>query len=243
MPLQKVVIFLEGQGELIFIRKLLVLLNDPAKVSFECFELYGSLEQKVPYAYGMTNPYAEIYFKIINVGNDERVLTAIGEREEKLLKSGVDKIIGLRDMYSKAYRKRSKNVIDDNVTQETLKLVTTIIANMSNPDKINFHFSIIELETWWLSMYNLFARIDDRLTVSFIKEKLGYNLSKIDPEITFFHPSLEIEKIFKLVDTSYKKHFDDDESITSKIKSSDICDATNYHRCDYFKKFCDDLKI
>jgi len=241
MPLQKVAIFVEGQGELIFIRKLLVLLNDPAQVSFECFKLYGNLEQKVPYPYGTTNPLAKIYFKIINVGNDERVLSAIKEREEKLFKSGFNKIIGLRDMYSKAYRKKSKNVINDNVTQETIKLVTTTIVNMSNHDKIIFHFAIMELEAWWLSMYNLFARIDDRLTVSFIEKKLGYNLSNIDPETSFFHPSLEIDKIFKLVGSSYKKHFDDVESITSKIEFSDISDATNHHRCDCFRQFCDAL--
>jgi len=73
-------------------------------------------------------------------------------------------------MYSQAYRKKSKKVIDDKVTQKSIELVTTTIAEMSNPDKISFHFAIMELEAWWLSMYNLFAKIDDRLTVSFIEK-------------------------------------------------------------------------
>jgi len=75
MPLQKIAIFVEGQGELIFIRKLLVLLNEPAQISFGCFKLYGHAQQEVPYQY--KNPYAKVHFNIINVGNDERVLTVI----------------------------------------------------------------------------------------------------------------------------------------------------------------------
>jgi hypothetical protein len=238
---QKIAIFVEGQGELIFTRNLLYHLNDPAKFSFECFKLHAHSQQEVPYEY--KNPNAEVHFKIINVGNDERVLDVIAENEEKLLKEGFNKIIGLRDMYSKAYRKKSKNTIDDEVTQQFVKAITKVIAGMKNPDKINFHFAIMELEAWWLSMYNLFAKINDLLTVSFIETNLGYNLSDIDPEKRFFHPSLEIDKIFQLVESSYKKHFDDIESITSKIDSSDISDATTNNRCSCFQKFCDDLTV
>jgi len=177
------------------------------------------------------------------VGNDERVLDVIEENEEALFNNGFSKIIGLRDMHSKAYRKKSKNVIDDEVTQQFIEAVTTVIASMNNPDKINFHFSIMELEAWWLSMYNLFAKINDQLTVSFIENHLGYNLSDIDPEKIFFHPSLEIDKIFQLVESSYKKHFSDVESLTSKIDSSDISDATTNNRCSCFRKFCDELTL
>jgi len=239
MPMQKIAIFVEGQGELIFIRNILYHLIDPAQLSFECFKLHANSQQEVPYEY--KNPNAKVHFQIINVGNDERVLDAIKEREKRLLSKGFTKIIGLRDMYSKAYRRKSKNVIDDEVTRQFIEGVTTAIAEMNNPDKIRFHFAIMELEAWWLSMYNWFAKINDLLTVSFIEENLGYNLSEIDPEKAFFHPALEIDKIFKLVGAGYKKPFDDVESITSRMDASDISDATNNNRCHCFKNFCDDL--
>jgi uncharacterized protein YegL len=73
----------------------------------------------VPYEY--KNPNAEVHFKIINVGNDEKVLDAIEENESQLLKQGFNKIIGLRDMYSKAYRKKSKKVIDNDVTRQFIE--------------------------------------------------------------------------------------------------------------------------
>ena len=237
----KIAVFVEGQGELIFIRNLLYHINDPAKLSFECFRLHARSQQEVPYEY--KNPNASVHFKIINVGNDERVLDAILENENRLFKQGFHKIIGLRDMYSKAYRKKSKNAIDNEVTQQFIEAVATVIAGMNNPNKIHFHFAIMELEAWWLSMYNLFAKIDDQLTVSFIEKHLGYNLANIDPEKRFFHPSIEIDKIFQLIESNYNKHFSDVESITSNIDSEDISDATNNDRCSCFSKFCNDLII
>lgn len=183
--MRKIAIFVEGQSELIFVRNLLYHLLDSTKFSFECFKLHANSQQEVPYEYN--NPHAEVHFQIISVGNDERVLDAIKERKDRLLNKGFTKIIGLRDMYSKAYRNESKN-INDKVTQQFIEAVTTAIAEMDNADKISFHFAIMELEAWWLSMYNLFTKINKLLTVRFIEEKLGYNLSQIDPEHFFIQP-------------------------------------------------------
>jgi len=58
MTLQKIAIFVEGQGELIFTRNLLYHFKDPARLSFEYFKLHGHLQQEVPYEY--KNPYAEV---------------------------------------------------------------------------------------------------------------------------------------------------------------------------------------
>jgi hypothetical protein len=63
-----------------------------------------------------------------------------------LSKQGFNKIIGLRDMYSKAYRKKSKTVINQEVARQFIEAVSKIIAGMNNPDKINFHFAIMELD-------------------------------------------------------------------------------------------------
>jgi hypothetical protein len=47
------------------------------------------------------------------------------------------------------------------------------IAMMSRPNKIHFHFAIMELEAWWLCMYTLLTKIDNRLTVELIAEQFG----------------------------------------------------------------------
>ncbi len=236
--MRKIAVFVEG--ELIFVRNLLLCshLIDISKVSFECLRLYSESEQEVPFAF--PNEHAKIHFQITNVGNDARVLAEIKRREAKLFKKGFSRIIGLRDMYSKAYRKRATH-IDPNVTGAFVNAVKETIAEMDNADKISFHFAIMELEAWWLGMYNLFAKINSKLTVEFVEEHLHYDLSFVDPEKSFFHPAVELDKIYQLIEDKYGKSRDEVESITTKIESSDISDATNHDRCGSFKEFCNDL--
>jgi hypothetical protein len=236
--MKKVAIFVEGQAEQIFIRNLLYHLINPSKFSFGCLRLQAGIEHEVPYPF--PNPNAEVHFQIVNVQGDEGVLSAIREREELLFNTGFTRIIGLRDMYSKAYRKRSRRV-DSGVTEAFTKGANDTISRMKNPDKIRFYFSIMELEAWWLGMYNLFSKIDGRLTPPFIEDKLSYNLPEIDPQREFFHPAQEVDKIFRLVDSSYGKSRDDVERITSKIDSSDIDNATENKRCERFGAFCEEL--
>ena len=237
--MKKIAIFVEGQGEQIFIRNLLFHLIDPSKFSFRCLRLRADTEHDVPYQF--PNPNAEVHFQILNVQGDESVLSAIREREELLFSNGFTKVIGLRDMYSDAYRKRSRE-IDDQVTQEFVDRTNETIDQMSNAERIRLHFSIMELEAWWLSMYNLFSKIDARLTQRLIEEELSYDLSKIDPQKAFFHPAREVEKIFELIGSRYDKSRDDVEKITSRIDSSDISNATENNRCDRFSKFCEELR-
>jgi len=237
--MKKIAVYVEGQGELIFIRNILFHLMDPSCFSFECIRLHARDEQDVPYPYD--NPNAEVHYRIVNVGNDERVLTMIRDNESRLSELGFVKIIGLRDMYSGKYRKLSNGVIDDSVTQKFVAGANGVIANMNNPNLVRFHFSIMEIEAWWLSMYNLFAKIDNALTNRFIDEKLAYDLSKIDPQNYFFHPATEVDRIFRLTGSEYDKKLGDVERITSKIDSVDIDEATENSRCSCFKKFCEEL--
>jgi hypothetical protein len=69
---------------------------------------------------------------------------------------------------------------------------------MSNPIQIHFYFAIMEFEAWLLAMYENFEKINSLLTIEFIKNNLGYDLSMIDPQIEFFKPSNEIRKILKI---------------------------------------------
>lgn len=73
-------------------------------------------------------------------------------------------------MYSQAYSEISPRIIDNNVMQQFIEGAKHSIATMSQPDKIHFHFAIMELEAWWLCMYTLFAKIDKQLTVEFISQ-------------------------------------------------------------------------
>lgn len=233
--MKKIAVFVEGQGEQIFVRNLLFQLIDPSKFRFDCFRLKADNLEQAPYSF--RNPNAEAYFEIVNVEGDRQVLKIIKKRERKLFEKGFTKIIGLRDMYSEQYRKRSSS-IDDELTRKFIEGANNVIATMSQPDRISLHFAIMELEAWWLSMYNLWKKIDSRLTPSFIKDNLGYNLAQVNPQSDFFHPAVEVGKILRLAKSSYDKQFKEVESITSNIEPADIGEATENNRCERFHKFC-----
>lgn len=239
--MKKVAVFVEGQGEQVFVRHLLYYLLDPTKFSFECLRLRSENLEEVPYAY--ENQLADVYFLIINTQGDGSVLPAIKKREQGLFRQGFNKIIGLRDMYSQAYREISPGIIDYHIIQQFIDGAKYSITTMSQPDKIHFHFVIMELEAWWLCMYTLFAKIDEQLTVAFIAQKLGYDLSAIDAEKVFFHPASNVIKILNLVGIKYDKRFSDVERIISSMTFDDIVDVieSDDERCESFKKFCGDL--
>ncbi len=221
--MRKVAIFTEGQGEQIFVRELLFLVIGYEALSFECLQLRKDNLHQVPYTY--SNPSATVHYLIVDVGNDVRVMSAILERQESLISKGYDVIIGLRDMYSDAYRRRSSSKIDDSVTNSFISKHNETIQGMSNPDKIFIFFAIMELESWLLSMYRLLERFNPTLNCEHIERELGFDLSKINPETKFFHPAMDLADILLLAGKTYKKSKDQMESILSHMVREDIDDA------------------
>ena len=155
--MKKVAIFTEGQSEQIFVRRFLEEKIGWERISFKCLRLHANALHDVPFRY--CSPNADVYFLLVNVGNDEKVLSAIKEREKDLFRKGYEKIIALRDMYSERYCRRSSRLISNSVTEMFLNCWRTIIQTMSEPSKISIHVAIMELEAWFLGMYSIFERI------------------------------------------------------------------------------------
>ena len=110
--MKKIVIFVEGQTELIFTRELLLKCYEWQNIWIECYSLFNDRDLN-PVDYSHKDPNAEFYYQIINIGNDTKVLSSILKRERYLFSSNqsFDKIIGLRDMYSKEYREAAKSQV------------------------------------------------------------------------------------------------------------------------------------
>lgn len=239
--MRKVAIFAEGQTELIFARDFLLRLIDPSKLSLECWELLAHKLSRVPYLYSCPNP--EMHFMIINVHGDEGVLSSIWEREKSLIeKSGYEMIIGLRDMYSEAYKKLSRGVINDDISNQFIQSHNSTIQKMTYQDRIKLYFAIMEIEAWFLAMYNIFQRIDSALTVEYIEEKLGFDLRRIDPQEEFFKPSNQVRDVLLLSGRQYDKKESDIENITSKMILADFDNAVENNRCECFDTFYQELR-
>lgn len=237
--MRKIAIFAEGQSEQIFVRHFLTLTLGWEKISFHCLKLYADSMLHAPFDH--SNEHAEVHFLIVNVGNDERVLSAIKEREVPLLQKGYEKIIGLRDMYSKKYRERSSGRINENVTRAFIESADETIEQMSEPERIKMLFAIMELEAWFLGMYNVFGRLNPALTVEYINKELDYDLSAIDPQTMFFRPADIVDDIFSLIDRRYKKSYDEIESICCKIEINDFHKAFEGGRCNSLKEFYEEM--
>ncbi len=237
--MRKIAIFAEGQSEQIFIRYFLTLTLGWEKISFQCLKLYADSMLHAPFDH--KNEHAEVHFLIVNVGNDESVLSAIKDREVPLIQKGYEKIIALRDMYSGNYRKLSPGRINENVTKAFIESADETIKQMSEPERIKMLFAIMELEAWFLGMYNVFERFNSELTVEYIEKELGYNLSAIDPQTMFFRPADIVNDIFSLIAGRYKKSDDEVESICCKIEINDFRNALEGGRCNSFKEFYEEM--
>jgi hypothetical protein len=173
--MRRFAIFVEGQTELITVRELLRRKFDYF-VSIECRALFKNGElRKTPY--DLNNPDAQFHFQIINVGNDNAVLSRILRREKQMWSAGYERIIGLRDMYSKAYRDFSSQ-IDHEITQRFIDGHNEIVRSQSEcPEKIMICFAIMEIEAWFLGMYQIFEKLDKSLTAEYIKAQTGIDLT------------------------------------------------------------------
>lgn len=191
--MRKIAIFVEGKTELIFAREILPKIFGHEAVSFICLRLRQESWTDEEYRYKSSN--AKLHFLIVDVGGDERVLSVIKERETEMIeKRKFNKIIGLRDMYSEEYKKLSDK-IDLRAIKKIIKAANNEVASMTNHQKIQLHFAIMEIEAWFLAFYKIFARLDKKLTVEFIERKLGVNLEQIDPQTYFLKPSNQVKTI------------------------------------------------
>ncbi len=231
--MKKVAIFTEGHCELIFLRKLILNVFNYQNISLTCLEVVGDKQRQFPYKY--EDPNYNINFELICVGNDTRVLSYIKDRYEGLIDLGFSMIIAIRDMYSKAYKKRV-NHIDHSVIKSFIEgHQKTIKCFEKKGCHVQIHFSIMEFEAWLLSMPDLFPKIDQSLSIKNIKNQLGYDLTRISPEREFFHPTKELDKILNLIGKKYNKSQDQIESLIAHLDLSDYQQAAIDDKCPSFR--------
>jgi hypothetical protein len=235
----KTAIFVEGQTELIFIRELLLKIFEYQRIALECYTLFTDSNFN-PTEYAFPNDKAEYFFQIINVGNDQSVLTRILRREKFMWDAGFSRIIRLRDMYSREYREEAHNhKIDPAINQKFIDGVRGQIKSAN----IHFSFAIMEVEAWLLGLRKAFSKMNEKLTPAFIEEKLKVNLDTINPEEAFFHPANEVAAIFGLVGRNYNKSKGDINAIVSFIAREDYFELMESGRCDSFKEFMNFLDL
>lgn len=236
----KIAFFVEGLTETIYIRYLLLNIFNNSDIEIDIYRSFNT--QKSSPAYGIKNEVAKLKFLVLDVEGDSNVLSGIKEREKNLFVQGYMKVFGLRDMYSNEYDSLSSSGgVDQTAILKIQSGIQEEINKMSNPSLISFHFAVMEIEAWFLAMIAVLSRIDSQITVEFIKNKLGYDLLSINPELYFRKPSVDLGKIYLLVGKSYDKSTHCLESLMSKMQRQDYYDLCNSGKVGYYKSFFEDI--
>lgn len=238
--MKKIAVFVEGQAELILVREMLLRMYDYQNVGINCYNLICDNLQYTPHPYG--DKTTQNYYMIVNVGNDNSVLSKIFARVSGLYKKGFTKIIGLRDVYGDVYKKYNNGT--RNINLELIEKFKNVAQYEIDKKKwtqyIKLHFAIMEVEAWFIG-FNKFEHINATLSNDFIKSKLKYDLENDDPEITYYHPAKVMGDIYGLIGSKYDKHESDVSSLVNCLEKEDYKNLINSFKCSTFTSFVQEL--
>lgn len=241
MNARKIAIFVEGKTEYIFVREFLCgwYEYNADKVGIECYEFRAENANQVPYPFGQRD--SENFYLIYNVGNDQSVISKMLKEHSRLQQSGFQLIVGLNDMYCDEYHKAVQNrQIDIKVNERFISMRKDIIRQKGLEEVVKSHFAIMEVEAWFLGMYDFLSRLDAKLQPGLIMQELGIDITD-DPEITYYHPAKRLDDIYQLAGKRYGKHESDICAITSCFTKQDYQNLMKSNKCQSFKNFVNDI--
>ena len=206
--MRKLAIFVEGQTEKIFIRKLLEEIAGKNNIAIEDRDI--RMGNKAPRITELrmidrVTESTKYYVLIYNSGNDTKVGSDIREQYDRLSASGYEKIIGLRDLYPD-FTIDQKN--------EAKKGLQSVLPK----DKIPAHIvlAIMEVEAWFLAEWNHFLKVDERLTTDFIKQNIGFDPSIENMELRS-HPAEDLHHIYQLIGRAYRKQKNQVDTVVTNL--------------------------
>lgn len=230
MNVRKVALFVEGFAELVFVREFLLKWYewDSAKVGFDCYTLHAGNQCEESYSWGDKD--SENYFQLLNAGNDNKVLSAMLDRAEGFHDAGYTLVVGLRDMFSEEYTKKTsakhkKRVIDDEINEKYIQGAQMAIQLKSKPIDIHLHYAIMEVEAWLLGMPKYMEILTDI----------------DDPEKEIYHPAAKLAELRSLEGLTYDKHREEINNIVGKLTKDDYLALLHSGRCHSFRTFVDTL--
>ena len=235
----KFAVYVEGQAEMLFVADVLQKYSgyESKKVGFTCISLVADRPKSLP------DPKqgdfgSECYYQIVNVNNDSGVISKLKQHIPNLLQQGFQIVIGLKDVYGKAYEQLCKNTIVDRKMVEQLYAIQSKNINSSNGD-VRLHFAVMEYEAWMLALIGRYLEQKGG-TIQEIERNLSIDLSQ-DFEQTTYHPANKVKEVFEFLGKKYGKHEGDERSFLSSLTKDDYEVLRTSGRCASFAKFLDSL--
>ena len=189
--MNKLAIFVEGQTEQIFVERLLNAIAGENNIKIESskrFAQFSALKLASEQTPGQERYYVQIY----DSSNDSKVVSDVRDHYDRLVASGYQAIIGIRDVYPTQ-------------REDISKLRIGCISQLkSKPIKVCFILAVMEIEAWFLAEFTHFERIDPRLSMEYIGNNLGFDPQTDDMSIRL-KPSDDLHNIYQLVNKAYHK--------------------------------------
>lgn len=232
----KYAVYVEGQSELLFVADVLQKYfdYDSNKCGFCCINLIADDFKKIPYP-KLGDEQSENYYQIVNVNNDNRVVSKLKKDIAGLIASGFDVIIGLKDVYGVGYTETSvlRTKIEDMHTTQTMSI------SIPQGCDCRLHFAVMEYEAWMLALIENFVK-SKGLDVVTLAQGLNIDM-ECDFETEIYHPFPLVQRIYNKCGESYHKHGKESFSFLSTLTMDDYEKLRHSGRCASFAKFIDSL--
>lgn len=209
--MKRLAFFVEGQTELIFVKKLIIEIAGANNVSIKEYKASGGASSSSPRIFKLIGssspPTPQYYVLLYNSTTDNRVKSDILDSHARLVTSGYQKILGLQDVRPKAHS-------DIPQLKQFLKYKVP-----TKPIPVDVILAVMETEAWFLSEYNHLPRLDSGLNESLVKARLSIDLINDDLEQRPY-PSDDLHNVYQLVGKAYKKN---KERVERTVDLLDYC--------------------
>lgn len=206
--MRKLAIFVEGLTEQILVRQMLQAVLDRNKIAIQTVKITGGHNVKMSFTVmkaAHLDRQTDYYVLIYDCGGETNVKSYMLARRQKLVSSGYQMILGLRDVFPTFDRK------------EVGKLRKGL--NQQLPQKrarTRIHLAIMETEAWFLGEFHHLRRVSRILTPEYVEKRLGFNPRTGDMEGRE-HPTEDLKAVYRLAGHDYTKKKDRLNSIVRKL--------------------------
>jgi len=188
MPIKKMAIFVEGQTEVIFLKRLLEeLAGEKSLHVHETTQIRDLRTLEIS-----LNRSVKYFVLIVNCRCDAAVKSSILDNRPNLIKNGYDLALGLRDLYP---------IGRDKLAEVSRRLRTGVPTKELH---VQICLAVMETEAWFLQENKHYIKIDPTLTTEKIIAGVGFNPEEDNAE-SVRHPAEMLGKIYQLAGKGYKK--------------------------------------
>lgn len=189
MSCKKLAIFVEGQTEAIFTKKLL---EEVAGKKNIILSVVNASNLAIFQGYPKSGNAIKYFVLVVDCGNDESVKSRILDNRESLIRSGYSLILGLRDLYPRPRQ---------DLPRVEMALRTGVPTKGID---IEICLAVMETEAWFVQECKHYIKIDPSLSAEAISNATGFNPETDDAEL-LNHPADTLKAIYRLAKKTYKK--------------------------------------